>query len=381
MDERFIVEQLKLLISIQSVNRAFGGPGEQELSAYLQGFFRSCRLDPVVMPVAGHADNVFVRLDPPGSASGSAVLVESHMDTVAATEWERGEPFTPEERDGRLYGRGACDTKGSLAVVLALAKHFAEHPGEIATPVVLGATVDEEFGQGGSAALTQLDIPLRGIITGEPTGCAVVHLHKGLYRCRIVTRGAAAHSASPQYGTNAIMHMGRILRRIERYVAELRRRPAHPQLGQGTACVTTITGGIAHNVVPDTCAVVLDRRLLPDETPATVRSEITALLGAGRAAEKAEVTELIARTGLNAAAEAPLTRALAAAARTNGAVEPILQSAAYMTNASTYQAAGIPALVFGPGNIAQAHTSAEYVETAQLGRAFAILKTLLTTPP
>ena len=374
MPVTLLEDQLSELVAIPSVNPGFGGVGEDGVATHVAKFLRQRGLEVEEQEVFPGRRNVVARIEPNELSGRPAVLLESHMDTVAASEWREGDPFIPRIQDGRLYGRGACDTKASLAVMLAVADHFSRHPGELKSPLVFAASVDEEVGQRGAFQLVRSQGALAGAITGEPTRCGIVHAHKGFFRCRLEVRGVAAHSAFPEKGDNAILRMGRVLARVAAYLEELKQRPQHPSLGGATLSVGTIRGGEAINVVPDRCSIELDRRMLPGETEDAVRKEIEGLIGDE---DGGAIDEIVVRPGLNTDPEDPFAAALESAVKSHNQGHCDFEAAPYMTNATAYAAAGIPALVFGPGDIAQAHTDSEFVELAELDKAFSILKTFL----
>ncbi len=235
--------------------------------------------------------NVIVRLPPPGKIH-QTVLLAPHLDTVGAGDSQ----FVPRRKNGRLYGRGACDTKGSVAAMLTALCELANmksRPQE--TEIIFAGLVDEENAQAGSRALVgqasslspffqeagdrQDACPTLAVV-GEPTRLQVVTAHKGSLWLQLETRGRAAHGATPQLGQNAVHEMARIVDLLETvYAARLRRR-RHPLLGTATVNVGTISGGTQPNIVPDRCAITIDRRTLPGETESGVRREIAALLRA-----------------------------------------------------------------------------------------------------
>ncbi len=374
MDTTLLQDQLGELVAIPSVNSGFGGVGEDAIVKHVSKFLRQRGLDVEVQEVGPGLRNVIARIEPEGRGGEPAVLLESHMDTVAAADWAKGDPFIPRIEGGRLYGRGACDTKASLAVMLGVVDYFVARPGALRTPLVFAATADEEVGQSGAFKLMESAGALAGAITGEPTLCQIVHAHKGFFRCRLMVRGVAAHSAFPEKGDNAILRMGRVLTRIASYEEELKGRPAHPALGAPTLSVGTIHGGEAINVVPDRCSIEIDRRMLPEETEETVRAEIEALIEP----EGGTVEEGVVRPGLNTDPGSAFAAGLETAVKRHCEGRCEFLAAPYMTNATAYAAAGVPALVFGPGDIARAHTDAEFVELAELDTAFAILKDFLS---
>lgn len=367
MDTPDVVRLLKELIALPSINPSFGGTGEAAVADFVEEALRRAGLRPNRQEVFSGRDNVFAHV---GAGEEPAILLEAHMDTVAADGWFSGSPFDPVEKEGRIYGRGACDTKASLAVFLAVAAHFARRPDELARPLIFAATVDEEEKQSGAFRLAEAGLVLEGAITGEPTLLDIIHSHKGVLRFTVRTRGVAAHSAFPERGENAILRMGEALQRLAEYGESLARVEPHPVLGRPTVNVGTISGGRAVNVVPDSCVVQVDRRLLPNESGREVWEELR-----GRLADLPHVEvepPSLDCGGLDTPADSALAIRLGEAVRREKGEVRYL-SAPYMTNATAYAANGVPTVVFGPGDIAQAHTRDEYVEVEQLHAAARVL--------
>jgi succinyl-diaminopimelate desuccinylase len=303
------------------------------------------------------------------------VLLAPHLDTV-------GEPnldaqLKPRAAGGRVWGRGACDTKGCVATMLQAVLNLARGgPRPAATEIVFAGFVDEENGQAGSrryAALARRPGYRADLaVVGEPTRLEVVTAHKGDVWLRLRTRGRAAHGATPHLGRNAVHAMARAVEALETtYRAELNRR-RHPLLGAPTINVGAIRGGTQPNIVPAECVAALDRRTLPGESEAAVRREIRRVLRA--AGVKAEFDSL--RTApcppLETDDRQPLVRALLRAAGRKRGV-----GVHYFCDAAPLAAGGVPAVVFGPGDIAQAHTSAEWIAVGQLKRGVAVLERFL----
>ena len=247
---------------------------------------------------------------------------------------------------------------------------MAREPQRLAHPLIIAATIDEEVEQQGAYALMRQDLQLAAAITGEPTQCEVVPAHKGFVRVALRTHGRAAHSSAPEAGINAILRMVPVLQVLDGYAATLARRPPHPLLGSPTVNVGTISGGTGVNSVPDHCEIRLDRRTVPGEKAETVVSEIRALLPAE---SEVRMEDIVIRPPLATPVDAPLVESLLRALRATGS-PATLAGKPYLTNAVAYAAAGVPAVVFGPGHLAQAHRPDEYVELEQLQRAGAALR-------
>ena len=270
---------LRELIALPSVNPAFlpaqdPRAGEQRVAEFLAATAARAGLDVEFQTVSPGRSNLLARLSPRGKVR-QRVLLAPHLDTVNAAD----EQFTPSKRNGRLFGRGACDTKGSVAAMLTALCEMAEagqRPAE--TEIIFAGLVDEEHGQAGSRALVASGLRADLAIVGEPTRLEVVTAHKGTLWLELETRGKSAHGSWPELGRNAVHAMARIVDLLQTaYAAQLRRR-RHWLLGCGTVSVGAICGGSQANIVPDRCSILIDRRTLPGETEAGVRREIIGVL-------------------------------------------------------------------------------------------------------
>jgi acetylornithine deacetylase len=381
---RDVVELLAELVRIPSVNpmgRPVAGPEflEARLSDFLVAELTALGVPWERVEIVPGRANVLARLE--GTAGQPTIVLDAHQDTVPVDGMVIP-PFDPQIRDGKLFGRGSCDIKGGLAAMLtAFARLVAERP-EPRPTVVCTFTCDEEATSLGIDHLCDSwspgHTPYRLLperpdiaIVAEPTMHDAVVAHRGAVRWRISTTGRACHSSRPQDGVNAIYRMGLVLQHLEQYALALpTSRPAHPLCGTATLSVGIITGGISVNAVPDRCTIELDRRVLPGEDPNQVIPDVTEYL----------------RTRLPFAVEhepafinsPPLGDELnhGWADRLLKSIEPIAGrhekiGVAYGTHASRFAAAGVPAVVFGPGDIAQAHTKDEWLSLEELRRAVA----------
>lgn len=375
--------------SVNPMGRDVSGPDylEARVSEYLVQRFSAAGLPWARQPVAPGRDNIIARLE--ASSPGAPVLLwDAHQDTVPA-EGMTIEPFAPLVRDGRLYGRGACDVKGGMAAMLAALDRLATSGAKRWATVIFAATVNEEFGFTGAKALARLwngaaeptDAAARGLVSvrpaaaivAEPTGLDLVVQHKGAVRWRIRIHGRACHSAFPERGDSAIYHAGRAILALESLAAELlTRHPDHP-CGPPTLNLGTARGGSGVNLVPDLAVLEVERRLLPGESAEESRNEVMARLA--KACDGARVEHeppFLESAGLpddTRSVEAkPWIDRLESAAHASGYAGR-RTAARYGTNASIYAAAGTPAVVFGPGSIEQAHTADEWIELAQVDAA------------
>jgi acetylornithine deacetylase len=373
---------LKDLVSIPSVNpmgREVSGPEfyEGRVTAYLERHLARLAVPFEVAQVAPGRANVLARLDAPHSSK--TVLMDAHQDTVPV-DGMTIPPFEPTEREGRVYGRGACDVKGGLAAMLAAFTRLAkDRPSRMAN-VVLSCTCDEESTSLGIYHLvgswtgkwpSYTTCPERPdvSIVAEPTELDIVVAHRGATRWKLHTAGRACHSSRPSEGTNAIYRMARVLKCLEEYAAWLpSSRPAHPRCGPATLSVGLISGGSSVNVVPDACVIEIDRRVIPGEENFAVRDEIASYLKErldfDLVHDAPYCTSPALGDELNGELAKQLSRSIAAVVGPRQII-----GVPYGTHASRLARIGVPSVVFGPGNIAQAHTKEEWIAVDQLRQA------------
>ncbi|MGH7202267.1 MAG: M20 family metallopeptidase [Planctomycetaceae bacterium] len=386
------VSLLKDLIRIPSVNpmgRDLSGPEffETRLTEFLSDLFARHEIESEVIEVSPGRANVVARLD---HGSGTTVLLDAHQDTVPV-EGMTIAPFDPAERDGRIYGRGACDVKGGLAAMLAaLLRLHSERPAGAAN-VVLSCTCDEESTVTGIRDLVELwsgrdrrsallREPPDVAVVAEPTELHIVVAHRGATRWKIRTRGVACHSSRPQDGINAIYRMATVLRHVEEYARRLPETvPLHPLCGPATLSVGRIDGGASVNTVPDCCEIEIDRRCIPGEDGWAVIEDLRAYLAARLDFDIEFLPPwTIAETLSDEHNAQWADRLMEHVAHVAGSREKI--GVPYGTHASRIAATGVPAMVFGPGSIAQAHTKDEWIEIEQLHRASEICYRFCANP-
>lgn len=364
---------LKELVALPSVNPMHGPPGpecgEERVTAYLCETFARLGLPHQRQTVSPGRDNVFACLQ---GESDRIVMLEAHQDTVPV-EGMVIPPFEPRVEGGRLYGRGSCDVKGGMTVMLAAMIELMENRPAGMPTVVFAGSVNEEHGFDGAAAFdrfwTESDlVPRRPdlAIVAEPTNLDVVVAHKGQVRWRVITDGVAVHSAQPERGVNAIYRMASVLRALERW--SLDRAPQlgeDPHCGRTTLSVGTIEGGIGVNVVPDRCAIAIDVRVLPDADPHAVRQDVIDHLAEAVPFPITHEEPFLVGLPLPARGNEELARGLVRAVQAEiGRGEAV--GVPFGTDASQFAHDGIPSIVFGPGCIEQAHTKDEWIDLPQL---------------
>ena len=369
---------LRELIALPSVNPAFLPPGdpragEQRVADFLAAITARAGLDVEVQEVFPHRANLLARLAP-WAKTRQRILLAPHLDTVGG---ESPEIFRPREKHGRLHGRGACDTKGSVAAMLTALIELARsarRPGQ--TEIVFAGLADEENGQGGSRALVAKGFKADLAIVGEPTRLQIVTAHKGDLWLQLERRGKAAHGARPELGRNAVHAMARIVDLFETDYATALRKRAHPLLGHPTINVGSIAGGSQPNIVPDRCRISIDRRTIPGETEARVRREIQSLLRKHKLSAKLLNVRNAPCPPLETNSKLPLVKQFLANV---GQAKPI--GADFFCDAAVLASGGIPSVVFGPGDIAQAHTADEWISLRQLQQGTRMLLRFLQSLP
>lgn len=368
---------LRELIALPSVNPAFlpardGNAGEQKVTEFLASVAAKDGLEIELRPVLPGRSNLLARLSPSGLVR-HRLLLAPHFDTVDAAAHQ----FIPRKANGRLYGRGACDTKGSVAAMFSALSGLARSTNRPKhTEIVFAGLIDEENMQAGSRALVAGGFEADLAIVGEATRLKVVTAHKGSLWLEVQTQGRAAHGSRPELGRNAVHAMAKVVDAIETEYAAVLLRRRHPLLGHPTVSVGSIRGGTQANIVPDFCVISVDRRTLPGETEAGVQRELLALL----AKKKLNAVVINGKQDpclpLETDARIPFVRQFLASA---GQRRPVGMH--YYCDASVLASGGIPSIVFGPGDIAQAHTSDEWISLESLARAEAMLLRFFKTLP
>lgn len=377
MADASLVDLLRKLVSIPSVNPQLAeDPAigtEKPMAEYLAGFLTQRGFAVDWVEVEPGRPNVVGRYGP--AKPRRTLLVESHLDTQGIHGMVVP-PFEGVVRDGRLYGRGACDTKGPMAAALhALQPATLEKLAAAGVQLIYVGAIGEEKGNTGAFQLVERGLGADEALILEPTDLAVVHAHKGAFWFEINAHGLAAHGSNPALGVNAIRGMMELVRDLESDVAAAQRATPHPLLGQPSVNFGVIRGGSSTNIVPDRCVLEVDRRTLPGEDNDVLMQQVRQ-----RLAEHVkrgnltggEVRVLTDNSPFETAASGRLVQRLVTAGRAAG--EPgRAEGAAWFSDAGPFARTCREVAVFGPGSIKQAHTVDEYIELASLEKGRAIL--------
>jgi acetylornithine deacetylase len=373
-----IVTILRELVAINSINPTLsGGPGEKEIADFIRGYLSRLGVDVLVQAVSGERANVLARIA--GKSPGPATLLNGHMDTVGAEGMPA--PLALRQEGDRLFGRGAYDMKGSLAVLLALAHWWTRHPP--ARDVWLTFSCDEEDRSLGTEFLVNrwlptLPVPPAAAIFMEPTEENIGVAHKGFAWFEIEVFGKAAHGSRPEEGVDAILPLRAALAELERIGGELRSRPADALLGHASLHGGRIEGGTELSVVPAYARLQWERRTLPEESPQELDRErdravcaVAGLAGGHAVASR----QIFTRPPYRAPAEADIVRRLQSTAP-----ESRLVGLSFWADSALMGVAGIPSVLYGPIGHG-AHAVDEWVSGSSLLRVCEVLKRVFSLDP
>ena len=351
------------LVAIESVNPDLvaAGSGESKIAAFVAEWLGAEGLAvQVAEPVPERTSVIGVLA---GSGGGASLMLNAHMDTVGAGGMK--DPFIPVVRNGRVYGRGAYDMKGSLAAIMIAAREARKL--KLHGDVIVAAVADEEVASVGTAAVLER-IEADAAIVTEPTEMRLCLAHKGFAWLEVETRGVAAHGSRPDLGIDAVAHMGRILTGVLELDQRLRAGRGHLLLGTGTLHASLIEGGQELSTYPARCLVKLERRTLPGEDGAKALQEIDDVIASARAEDpalEASARLLLERPPSQLGADSFVTEAVEKAATEVLGREPEVIGVSYWMDMALSNAAGIPTVAFGPSGEG-AHADVEWVDLASL---------------
>ena len=369
---------LRLLVREDSRNRALAadGPGEGPVARRLAAVLEAWGLDVELQEVLPGRPNVIARTAAAREGRGPVLMLNGHLDVVGV-EGMAHPPFDATERDGRLYGRGSADMKGGIAAMCAATARALRHRPDLA--VVVAAVIDEEWESEGTRALVARGVRADAAIVTEPTRLAIAPAHRGFAWLTLTVRGRAAHGSRYDIGVDAIRGAALVLAELDRHERDTLVGRTHALLGHASLHASLIEGGIGMSTYPDRCVVRIERRTVPGESAAlAVREaeEACARVRAARPELDAAVTLDFAQPPSDVATDAPIVRALARAIEQTGE-SPRIEGLSAWTDAAILNEAGIPAVCYGPGDIALAHAAEEWVPVEEVRRAAEVLTRLL----
>lgn len=386
MDE--VVQLASSLVEIESHRDAPGREGP--CSRRIASVFESWGLEVALHDVLEGRPNVQAILR--GSGGGPSLMLNGHVDTVPAYEMDYP-PFQPFVRDGLLFGRGSVDMKGAIACMMTAMRLLREEGLDLKGDVLFAGVINEEDRSEGTEYLVRHGPRADRCVVGEPTGLAIMAGHRGLEWLQFEFLGKAAHGGTPEKGINAISMAARFVRRVEEtLIPELRRR-VHPLIGPAVMNFGTIKGGTQASTVADRCILQVDRRWIPAERLERVLGEYEDILKAlsdedpGFSCSMTRMESNMATMDhypMEIGLEDPLVLQLKAALQGIQGAEPRIAAFGGWTDASLISNFGkIPTLVFGPGDLAVAHSRNEYVPVEELRvatLAYALLAASIAGP-
>lgn len=366
IDPVFAVETARELVRIDSRNPALetGGPGELDLARHVETILRGFDGWDVELHglAEGRANVVAVRR---GARDGPSLMLNVHLDTVGVEGMES--PFSATLQDGRIYGRGAQDTKGGMAAVLAAARALSDAGARLAGDLVLAFVADEEHESLGTAALLEI-VRTDAAIVIEPTDLDVCVAHRGFAVYELRTGGRTAHGGRSDLGIDANLRMGGVLAGLDALNRRWAERPSHARIGPPALHVPVLRGGRHLYVYADECVARVECRTVPGQTEAEVRGELRSILdelGGRIDGFEATLRPIIWRGPYEIDPDRPIVRAVAGAAQAVRGAPARLIGHAWWEDSALLGEAGIDAVVLGPRGEGL-HTDREWVDAASI---------------
>jgi len=364
-----VAELTARLVEIESINPDVvpGGSGETEVARFVAEWCERAGLDASLEDAAPGRPNVVAVAR--GTGGGGALMLNAHMDTVGVAGMT--DPFAPRLDDGRLYGRGAYDMKGSLAACMLAATRARRR--RLRGDVILTAVADEEFASAGTEAVAATLRADAAIVT-EPTEMQVAVAHRGFVAMEIETQGRAAHGSRPHLGIDAIAKMGRVLVGIEELDRRLRATPTHAHVGSGSVHASLIEGGQEYSSYPARCVLQAERRTIPGETVELAEQELRQIIaraGEGDPDFSAELRLPFFREPFEVAEDAEIVQVVSRQAALTLGSEPEKVGVSFWADSALLAGAGIPTVLFGPRGEG-AHAEVEWVDVGDLERCVEI---------
>jgi acetylornithine deacetylase len=365
----YLRDTLRDLVRINSVNPTLvpEGAGEAEIGAYVAASLQRCSLEVQRHEPEPGRVSVVGRLR--GSGGGRSLMLNAHYDTVGITGM--AEPFSGETRDGKLYGRGAYDMKGSLAACMDAARIIASRPGQLRGDVLVAAVADEEYGSIGTADLCG-KVKVDGAIVTEPTALKVCLAHKGYLWIEVEITGGAAHGSKFELGVDANMRMGEFLHELGKLERDLRARPGHPLVGPPSLHAAMIAGGSGLSTYAASCKLQIERRTVPGEAEAQVMAELSDVATRLPFASDIAIHPFFVRDPFEVARNTSIVQCVSQATETITGKAPEYFGDTPWMDSALLAAAGVETVVIGPAG-AGAHADVEWVDIESVERLSEIL--------
>ncbi len=361
IDENFITQTLTGLVRINSVNPDLDneGAGEEEIGLYIDRLLKSLQIESDITVLSPKRVNVVGTLK--GSGRGKTLMLNAHMDTVGVANMV--EPFSARIEDGKLYGRGAYDMKGSIAAMIGAAKAIKDNDIDVKGDVIFSFVADEEYESIGAQELIK-HYKTDAAIVAEPTDLDICIGHRGFGIFEITTQGRIAHGGRHQEGIDANMKMGLLLAELDELSKKLPDEKTHLLCGQASLHVPIIHGGQSLFIYSGKCSIMVERRTLPGETEHGVLDELRELIDKLSKQDKdfkGSIQPFIWRDPYEISKDAPIVRSLTNAAADVLGSKPSYIGHSWWEDSAILGKAGIDTVIIGPkgGGI---HQEVEWVE-------------------
>ena len=357
------------LIGLDSRNPSLvpGAPGEHQVGIFLADLLESWGFRVERQQVVANRFNVVAR---GGSSSRAArsLMLNGHLDVVG-TEAMSHPPFIPDIADGKMYGRGSADMKSGIAAMCVAAREAVQLG--IDGEIIIALVVDEEYESLGTRALIASGVRADAAVIAEPTQLALCPAHRGFVWARLDVHGRAAHGSRYDLGVDAITHAALILAELDHVQRTALQQRTHPLLGRGSLHASLISGGSGLSTYPDLCIVEVERRTLPGETERTFVDELTAAMAMVRNSHpdlNADASITTSQIASDVSSDAPIMTEMLGTLR-HEQLPARVEGLSAWTDAALLNAAGVPTICFGPGDIGLAHSATEYVPLTEIDAA------------
>jgi acetylornithine deacetylase len=366
----------RALIKIDSRNPTLvpGAPGERACAHALAVILEDWGFAVELQGNDPQRPNIIARIGP---RDAPALMLNGHLDVVGV-EGMTHDPFGAEIRDNRIYGRGSADMKAGIASMCAAALRVGEKSSR--RQILIAAVADEEYESLGMRALIGSGIRADAAIITEPTRLAICPAHRGFVWMDVTFRGRAAHGSRYDIGVDAITHAGLVLTELDKLERTRDDGLRHPLLGRGSLHASIIRGGVGMSTYPEECVLSIERRTLPGETADDAVREIENACAAVRARDP-RLAVRISRTTSQLPSDVPTDSPIVIRMKRALEAEKVpvrIEGMSAWTDAALLNAAGVPTICFGPGDIGLAHAAEEFVPIAEIEAATRVLGRVVT---
>ena len=378
IDKNYLTETLVKLIRIDSRNPSLcsDGPGEIKCVKYIAELFKKLGIDYKIHRLSSKHLNIVAKIK--GKGNGKNLLLNAHMDTVGTEGMNN--PFSGNIIDGRIFGRGSHDMKGSLAAIISVVKTIVDNKIELDGDLIIAAVADEEYASVGTADLIE-NYNVDAAIVTEPTNFSLVTSHRGFIWYEVETIGKAAHGSKYDIGIDANMHMGRFLAELDKLEQKLRKQKPAPLVGLPSLHASIINGGSEISTYSAKCNLKIERRTVPGEKETDITEEFQNIIDRLSAEDinfKATVKPFFQRPQFNTSFNTEIVKTAEVVLKKHFDKKCIFDGAPYWTDAALLSEAGINTIILGPIGDGL-HTEKEWVDINSLVDLTAVLSNIALT--